>query len=59
MPSPTNRVKKPVMSQPHVMEMIPPYANPVLNVVEMPAITDRMAKDIAKFDKNLRRNGGP
>ena len=56
MPSPTNRVKKPVMSQPHVMEMIPPYANPVLNVVEMPAITDRIAKDIAKLDKNLRRN---
>ena len=50
---PTTNVKKPVMSQPHVMEIIPPYARPVLNVVVMPAITERIEKEIAKFENNL------
>ena len=50
---PTINVKKPVMSQPQVMEMIPPYARPVLNVVVMPAITERIEKEIAKFENNL------
>jgi len=50
---PTINVKKPVMSQPQVMEIIPPYARPVLNVVVMPAITERIEKEIAKFENNL------
>lgn len=41
------------MSQPQVMEMIPPYARPVLNVVVMPAITERIEKEIAKFENSL------
>ncbi len=52
---PTINVKKPVMSQPQVMEIIPPYARPVLNVVVMPAITERIEKEIAKFENNLHR----
>ena len=56
MAAPTNMVKKPTISHPYTMEIVPPYVSPVLNSVVIPVRMEMMAKENAKFDTTLVSN---
>ena len=51
---PRNKLKKPVINQPHVKEIVPPKVNPVLKSVVTPVKIEITANENAKFDTALR-----